>query len=80
MPIELITLIAALLLAWLLFTWLVRVVKTTISTAFAIAAIVLLLQVAFGIDPPVLWAEIQRFGQVLQTLFENISNGRSNTP
>jgi hypothetical protein len=80
MPIELITLIAALLLAWLLFTWLVRVVKTTISTAFAIAAIVLLLQVAFGIDPPVLWAEIQRFGQVLQGLFENISNGRSNAP
>ncbi|MBP0000832.1 MAG: hypothetical protein J7641_17850 [Cyanobacteria bacterium SID2] len=77
MPIELITLLAALLLTWLVFTWLIRVVKTTLTTAISIAAIVLLLQIAFGIEPEVLWAEILQFGQTLQEMFQNIWNSQS---
>lgn len=65
MPLELITLVAALLLAWLVFTWLVEVVKTTISTALTIAALVLVLQVAFGIDASALWTELRRLWQVV---------------
>ncbi|MFP4220318.1 MAG: hypothetical protein ACLFM4_13435 [Phormidium sp.] len=65
MPTELITLIAALVLAWLVFTWLIRVIQTTLSTALSVAAIVLLLQLVFGIDPTALWQEIQRVGDLL---------------
>ncbi|WP_159785660.1 hypothetical protein [Sodalinema gerasimenkoae] len=72
MPTELITLVAALILAWLVFTWLMRVIHTTLSTALSVAAIVLLLQLLFGIDPNALWQEIQRFGDVLLEGVENL--------
>lgn len=72
MPTELITLIAALVLAWLVFTWLIRVIHTTLSTALSVAAIILLLQLLFGIDPTALWQEIQRFGDLLLEGFENL--------
>ncbi|MDC0834862.1 hypothetical protein CKA32_005705 [Geitlerinema sp. FC II] len=74
MPTQLIALLAALLLSWLVFTWLIRVVKTTITTAISIAAIVLVLQVVFGIDPDILWQEILRFARTLQEMFQNVSN------
>ncbi|TVR15506.1 MAG: hypothetical protein EA395_01230 [Phormidium sp. GEM2.Bin31] len=77
MPTELITLVAALVLAWLVFTWLVRVIHTTLSTALSVAAIVLLLQLLFGIDPSVLWQEIQRLGDVLLEGVENLFQGES---
>ncbi len=41
----------ALIVAWILFTILVKIVKTTVKTAFFIAAIVVLLQVAYHISP-----------------------------
>lgn len=47
---EIVLLIAALLVAILVFTWMVRVVKATVTTALTIAVIVLALQLLFGID------------------------------
>ncbi len=68
MSAELIMLIAALIVSWLIFTALIKVVKTTFGTAIAIAAIVLGLQLAFGINPQVLWQEITQLPQVLWDL------------
>ena len=65
MPIELITLIAALIVSWLVFTTLVKVVKTTVKTAIAIAAIVLILQLGFGIAPPALWQKITELPDII---------------
>lgn len=65
MPVELIILIAALILSWLVFTALIKVVKTTVSTALAIAAIVLVLQLVFGINPQDLWQQITQLPQIL---------------
>jgi hypothetical protein len=47
--------LAAGLVALLIFTWLVRVIKATVGTALRIAAIALLLQVFIGIGPQTLW-------------------------
>ncbi len=58
MPLELIILIAAVIVSWLVFTWLIKVVKASIGTALAIAAIVLILQILFGIGPNQLWQQI----------------------
>lgn len=52
------TLIAALIVSWLVFTALVKLVKTTVSTAISIAAIVLVLHLVFGIGPQELWQQI----------------------
>lgn len=68
MPIELIILIAALIVSWLVFTALVKVVKTTVSTAITIAAIVLVLQLVFGVAPQELWQQITQLPQILWNL------------
>lgn len=65
MPIELIILIAALILSWVVFTALIKVVKTTVSTAITIAAIVLVLQLVFGIGPQDIWQQITQLPQIV---------------
>jgi hypothetical protein len=58
-----IILIAALVISFLIFTWLVRVVKATVTTAFTIALLVLLLQLFFGIGPQDIWQEVTALWQ-----------------
>lgn len=65
MPTDLIILIAALIVFWLVLAALIKVVKTTVSTAIAIAAIVLGLQLVFGINPQALWQQITQLPQIL---------------
>ncbi len=48
---EIILLIAACIVSYLVFAWLVNVVKATAKTAVAIAILVLVVQVLFGIGP-----------------------------
>ncbi|MES1022147.1 hypothetical protein ABN584_04480 [Gloeocapsa sp. BRSZ] len=67
-PIDLIVLIAALVVAWLVFTALMRVVKTTLSTALTVAAIVLILQIGFGVQPQQLWQQIVQLPQIIREL------------
>lgn len=68
MPTDLIILLAALIVSWLVFTALIKIVKTTVSTALAIAAIVLVLQLVFGINPQELWQQIITLPQTLQQI------------
>ncbi|OKH35983.1 hypothetical protein NIES2119_18460 [[Phormidium ambiguum] IAM M-71] len=65
MPAELIVLIAALIVTFLVFTWLIKVVKATIQTAITIALIVLILQLIFGIGPSQLWQKIIELPQII---------------
>ena len=65
MPVELIVLIAALIVTFLVFTWLIKVVKATIQTALTIAIIVLILQLIFGIGPTQLWQKITELPQII---------------
>ncbi|MGJ5675382.1 MAG: hypothetical protein ACR9NN_17505 [Nostochopsis sp.] len=55
----------ALIVAWIIFTILIKVVKTTVKTAFTIAAIVVLLQVGYGIGPQEIWNYIVQIPQKL---------------
>lgn len=68
-----ILLIAALIVSWLVFTWLLKVAKTTLKTAVLIAAIVLGLQVVLGIGPDQVWQAIADIPQMIQSLFSNKS-------
>ena len=65
MPIELIVLIAALMVTFLVFTWLIKVVKATIQTALTIALLVLILQIVFGIGPSQVWQKITELPQLI---------------
>lgn len=68
MPIDLIIFIAAVIVSWLVFTALIKVVKTTATTAIAIAAIVLVLQIGFGVVPQDLWQQITQLPQIVWNL------------
>ena len=50
MSLEIIIPIAAAVILMLLFTWLVKVLQSTIKTALIIVAILILLQIALGIN------------------------------
>jgi predicted PurR-regulated permease PerM len=65
MPVDLIIFIAAIIVSWLIFTLLVKVVKASISTAILVAAIVLILQLFFGIGPQDLWQQVTQLPQTL---------------
>lgn len=70
---NLILVIAALVVSWLVFTWFWKVMKTTIGTALLVAAIVLGLQLLFGIGPNQL---MQQIGQLPQMIFNLFKGGR----
>ncbi|MEM9163485.1 MAG: hypothetical protein AAGC54_10505 [Cyanobacteria bacterium P01_F01_bin.4] len=56
---EIVIVIGAIIVSVLVFTWLLRVVKATLKTAFLVAVILLGLQLAFGIGPGAIWDTIQ---------------------
>ncbi|MGB3494484.1 MAG: hypothetical protein WBA57_17280 [Elainellaceae cyanobacterium] len=65
---DIILLIAACVISYLVFAWLINVVKATAKTAVAIALLVLVIQILFGIGPSDimqtlanLWGGIVRF-------------------
>ncbi|MBD2497023.1 hypothetical protein [Nostoc sp. FACHB-280] len=60
--------IPTLIIAWIVFTILWKVVKTTVSNALTIAAIIILLQVGFGITPMDIWHQIIQFTQNLSQI------------
>ncbi|NJN23067.1 MAG: hypothetical protein HC812_20205 [Leptolyngbya sp. RL_3_1] len=56
---ELAILIGSLVISFLVFTWLLRVVKATLKTALLVAVILLGLQLVFGIGPATLWEYVR---------------------
>ncbi|MGB5772202.1 MAG: hypothetical protein WBM32_20390 [Crocosphaera sp.] len=70
MLINLILLIAALLVSFLVFRWLFTVIKSTATTALTVAIIILLLQFTLGISPQELLTEIINIPQTFRELFQ----------
>ncbi|MEA5466704.1 hypothetical protein [Leptothoe sp. PORK10 BA2] len=58
---ELAVVIGAVIISVLVFTWLIKIVKATLKTAFMAALILLGLQIFFGIGPEVIWTTIRDF-------------------
>ena len=63
MSLELITIAAGIVITWLLFTALIKILKTSIKTALAIAVILFLIQIIFGISYKQVWQELERLIQ-----------------
>lgn len=73
---QLMLFVGALIVSWLAFAWLMNVVKTTLSTALMLAALIMLLQVGFGIDIPMLLETIWALPQILLDLLSQIFSGQ----
>ena len=52
---DLIIAIAAVIIMWLVFSWSIQVLKVSIKTALTVAAIILALQIFFGIRSEQIW-------------------------
>ncbi|MBD6617575.1 hypothetical protein FNW02_17510 [Komarekiella sp. 'clone 1'] len=57
--------IVTLIVAWIVFTILWKLLKTTVSNALTIAAILVLLNIGFGITPQDIWHQITQFAENL---------------
>lgn len=60
--------IIALIVAWIVFTILVKILKTTVSNALTVAAVIVLLQVGYGITPQDIWQQLMHLPQNLTHL------------
>lgn len=60
--------IPTLILAWIVFVIVWKVLKATITNALTIAAILVLLNIGFGITPRDIWHQIIHFAQTLSQL------------
>ncbi|UBF26087.1 hypothetical protein K9N68_31915 [Kovacikia minuta CCNUW1] len=60
-----ILLIAAIAVCFLIFSWLLKVFRFTIGPAISIVVIMLLLKVVFGISPNQLWYEVKEIPQMV---------------
>lgn len=68
---ELILLIGALIVAWLLFTGLVNIVKTTAKTAFTITLVFIVLYFIWGVNPRELWEVVRNLPEILLSFFNS---------
>ncbi|MDZ8051933.1 MAG: hypothetical protein RMX68_012280 [Aulosira sp. ZfuVER01] len=60
--------ILTLILAWIVFAVLWKILKTTVRTALTIAAILVLLQIGFGITPQDILYQIMRLPETLSQI------------
>ena len=58
---EIVVVVGAIAISILVFTWLIKVVKATLKTAFLAALILLALQIFFGIGPTAILDTIRDF-------------------
>jgi hypothetical protein len=65
----------ALIVSWLVFACLMNIVKTTLSTALTLAALIMLLQVGFGIDLPMILDTMLTLPRILLDLLSQILGG-----
>lgn len=55
---EILIILGAVLVSFLVFTWMLKVVRATVKTALVVAGILLGLQLFFGIGPANIWEQI----------------------
>ncbi|MBD2362020.1 hypothetical protein H6G36_12625 [Anabaena minutissima FACHB-250] len=60
--------IPTLILAWIVFIIVWKVLKATITNALTIAAILILLNIGFGITPQDIWNQIMNFAQTVSQI------------
>jgi len=70
---NIVLIVAALIVTFLVFTWLVKVARATIGTAIAIALLILVLQLVFGIGPMQVWQPVT---QLWQSIWQTVTGGR----
>ncbi len=74
MPIELIITLAVVIIAWLVFTAIIKIFKIGITTALSVIALLLILQFVFDIKSPQIWQQMQSMSQDISQFVWEIIN------
>ena len=61
MSTEIIAIAVGLVITWLIFAWVIKVLKASISTALMIMLILLMLQIFLGITYQEIWQDFNQF-------------------
>ncbi|MBW4656112.1 MAG: hypothetical protein KME20_24190 [Kaiparowitsia implicata GSE-PSE-MK54-09C] len=64
--------VAALIITFLVFGWLVRVARATLSLAITVAILVFLLQILLGIGPGEVWQQVLGFWNGILNFLQGI--------
>ncbi|MDZ8184545.1 MAG: hypothetical protein RMX96_06820 [Nostoc sp. ChiSLP02] len=60
--------IATLIVAWIVFVVVWKLLKATITNALTLAAILILLNIGFGITPQDIWHHLTQFAQTISQI------------
>ncbi len=71
MSFEIILLIAAVIVAWLIFTWFLKVAQASLKTAIVVVLVLLALQLTFGIGPKDLLPPLMQVPRMIQQFFQD---------
>ena len=74
MPIELIITLAVAIIAWLVFTAIIKIFKIGITTALSVIVLLLILQFVFDIKSPQIWQQMQSMSQDISQFVWEIIN------
>lgn len=74
---EIITLVAAIVIAALAFSWAIKILKASVSTAISIIVFILILQLGFGVQSQDIWEQIVKLPQIIQTIWQEIQQAIS---
>jgi hypothetical protein len=69
---EIITFMAAIVVAALAFSWAIKILKASVSTAIAIIVFLLILQLGFGVHSQDIWEQVVKLPQTLQVIWQQI--------
>jgi type IV secretory pathway TrbL component len=61
--VEALIVIAAILIVFIIFSWLLKLVKATIRTILTVGFVILALYLVFGIGPETIWGQISEWLQ-----------------
>ncbi|MGF1542735.1 MAG: hypothetical protein ACFCU5_20230 [Pleurocapsa sp.] len=75
MSADLIIAIASVAIIWLLFSWSINVLKVSIKTTLTVGAIILILQIAFGIQSEEIWQAVTEIIKQIREFITNIKFG-----
>ncbi len=64
--------VAALIITFLVFTWLVSVARATLSLAITVAILVFLLQILLGVGPGDVWQQVLALWNGILSFFQGI--------
>jgi hypothetical protein len=68
---QIIVVIAALIIVFIVIGWILKIIKLSVTTALTVFVIILILKFGFGIESAMVWEAIINLPKTIQIIFNN---------